>query len=295
MKVYLEPTTDSRGIMRVRDALIKYAPSNIEIVDTPSECDFAVIHVYGRHDKVQKQIEWFKENHKPYAMVQYAIRSTKNPSTLDWVKMWRDAQVVWSYYDLQALVIEDLGVPANDMNFYHSPLGADPKVFYKRKTKGNRRFVMAACSQDYLVESAREIVLAADRLNKMVFFLGKELNKENVECKTGIDDEILASYYSDCEFVSGLRRIEGFELPAVEGLFCGARPIMFDTPHYRQWFNDFAIFIPEVPREVTIDLLEKIFTIGNAGYPTVTSQEMEIARERFNWNTIIKGFWKKVL
>lgn len=295
MKVCLEPANSSRGIMRVRDALVRYAPKNIEIVKTPDQSDLTILHVYGRHDKVKRQIKWLKEHHKAYAMVQYSIRSTMRPSVLDWVRMWQEAKVVWSYYDLQALALEDIGSQIHDMNFYHSPLGADPEVFYKRKTKGNRHFVMAACSQDYLVESAREIVIAAERLNKQVFFLGKELNKDNVICKTGITDEELAGYYSDCAFVSGLRRVEGFELPALEGLLCGARPIMFDTPHYRQWFNDLAIFIPEVPREVTIDLLEKIFTIGNAGYPSVTSSEIDIARERFDWQKIIKGFWQRVL
>ena len=77
MKVYLEPTTSSRGIMRVRDALVQYAPKDIEIVSNESDADLVVIHVYGRHDTIKAHVDALKSKGKQYAMIQYAIRSTK--------------------------------------------------------------------------------------------------------------------------------------------------------------------------------------------------------------------------
>ena len=102
----------------------------------------------------------------------------------------------------------------------------------------------------------------------------------------------MADYFSQCQFVSGLRRIEGFELPVLEGALCGARPIVFDQPHYKHWFKDFAVFIGEGSREEVIDSLESVFRIGAI---PVSENEKALIRERFNWYKIIRGFWERIL
>mgnify|MGYP001592084341 CR=1 FL=1 len=288
MKIFLEPTTDSRGVMRVRDALVRYKPKNVEIVSSPSECDLAVVHVYGRHSSTEKQIASLKKAGKRYAMIQYALRSTMRPSTKDWIDMWKGAEVVWSYYNLKELAIED-NVSGNFL-FYYAPLGVDPKVF--KETKQERKFIVMASSQHALAEGARECAFAAKAVRKPMFFLGHELRRgSDIICKTGISDEELANYYSKTTWVSGLRRVEGFELPVIEGLLCGARPIVFDRPHYRHWFDKLAVHIPEEPREKVIENLTGMFQMADIVPPTVTEEEKAIVRERFNWQTIMKGFY----
>lgn len=289
MKVYLELPQESRGIGRVRDNLKKYLPDGYTVVLDRKQADLIIFHVIGRHDMVEKQVQKAISRGQKYAMIQYCLRSTMQPSTKEWIDMWAGAECVWSYYDLNQLCDEDGGKMSN--NFYHAPLGIDPafKNFEpKLKPKTN---VILATSQGYLVESARECVLATQGVGGSMVYLGSELGKNGVTCFTGISDKQLARLYGSCFYVSGLRRIEGFELPVVEGLSCGARPIVFDQPHYRKWFGDFAIFIPENDRESTIYSLVDVFSNT---YRPVTQNEIDHARSIFDWGSIITNFYKKI-
>lgn len=283
MKVYLTPPkVASPSLMRVTNALIKYKPKNVEIVDSEKDADLVILHVIGRQEQTTKHASKLKN----YAVIQYAIRSTLSPKTNSWLPLWNKSKLVWSYYDLFSLCEEDGVTPAFD--FYHSPLGVDP-VFRKKEVE-KKSFLIATSGQSFLTESVKECVNAAKPC--AVFHLGNELNIPGVFCRTNISDEQLCDYYNNCHFVSGLRRVEGFELPAAEGLMCGAMPIMFDRPHYRKWFDGIANFIPEGTRSEVQESIERVFAYGES---KVNDVQIQVARERFNWETIISNFWKKVL
>lgn len=300
MKVYLELPVQSRALQRVYDALIRYAPSHIEVVKWPNEADLIVLHVVGRNDATEKKVNWAKEHKKQYAMIQYCLKSTMKPNTTDWFEMWNDSQLVWSYYDLNQLIYEDSGRNPDSkdflVNFYHAPLGVDTDIFYDRKSAlGHDDLIIVNHSQDYLQESTKECVVAANRLNKKMLYLGEELNRgENILCRTNLTNNELAYAYSSSLFVSGLRRTEGFEMPVIEGAACGARPIVFDRPEMRKWFNEFALFIPEEPREKVIERLVDIFESGENS-DLLDRDEVELIKERFNWETIIQGFWEGIV
>ena len=100
----------------------------------------------------------------------------------------------------------------------------------------------------------------------------------------------MAGYYRSCDFGSGLHRIEGFEFPVLEGLLCGARPICFDLPCYRAWFDGLAEFIPE-----DLNVVENLVKLFIKGPRPVTEKEKAIVKKRFNWQKICKGFWSKAL
>jgi len=298
MKVYLEPQTDSRGIMRVRDALIRYAPKEIEL-SSLGECDLAILHVFGRNTSTHETVQWLRTHEKQYAVIQYVLRSSMRPNTKDWIDIWNDAKLVWSYYDLVALCKEDeLGYFHEDswemeaFPFYYAPLGVDGSVFFDRLL-GHDTFKILASAQHALSESVRECSFAVKKINKKMIHLGHELRRgKDIFCIKGISDVRLAEYYSQCEFVSGLRRIEGFEFPVIEGAMCGARPIVFDRPEMRHWFKEFSIFIPEGKREQVIESLVDTFRYGAM---PVTEDEKKLIAARFNWETIIKGFWERIL
>ena len=108
----------------------------------------------------------------------------------------------------------------------------------------------------------------------------------------GLTDAQVATRWNECDYVAGLRRIEGFELPAVEALFCGSRPICFDAPHYRQWFGGLATFIREdTPDEVEGALVD----IFESDTRPVTADERAEALRRFSWAPLVKGFWERAL
>jgi glycosyltransferase involved in cell wall biosynthesis len=107
-----------------------------------------------------------------------------------------------------------------------------------------------------------------------------------------ISDGALAELYATSTWVSGLRHVEGFELPAAEGLVCGARPLVFDQPGMREWYRGLGVFVAELQGEKLIRLLTELF--HQSPLP-VSQEEREEALRRFDWERIAKGFWEALL
>jgi glycosyltransferase involved in cell wall biosynthesis len=134
-------------------------------------------------------------------------------------------------------------------------------------------------------------VLAAQGLGLDVQHLGSTLGRPGVACYVDVSDQDVARLYQRSRYVSGLRRIEGFELPAAEGLLCGARPILFDRPHYRKWYGDLAVYIPEEPRP---QAQASIADVLAGPYRCVTAEERDAAAAWFSWERVCRGFWEQI-
>jgi hypothetical protein len=212
--------------------------------------------------------------------------------TSDWADIWDAARCVWSYYDLRRWSDDD-GVPFTlGDRFYHAPLGVDAETFARPSTY-NRRYVVCSSGRAWLTESARECSLAAFALDRQSLHLGPRFKSRPwVTSVSGVTDDELADLYGQSEFVSGLRRVEGFELPVIEGVLCGARPVCFDQPHYRTWFGEFAEFITEGRRTEVLASLTDLF---RSGARPVTNHERALVTERFDWGRLMRGFWERVL
>jgi len=292
MRIYLQPPQPSRGLQRIATALTRYAPPEVEVVDHPKLADLTIVYAIGRRDKVQRQVEEIRSRGKHYAIVQVCLKSTMNPDVRDWVGIWERAKVLWSYYDLFRIALEDgLYIQGMD-NFYHAPLGADSTVFYSKPVE--KEFIIGTCGLSRLQESVRECIVATAEVGQRMFHLGMDMTfySQYVTWGKNLIDEQVANEFSRCHFVSALRRKEGFELPGIEGLLCGARPICFDTPDYRWNYQDHAEYIQETDRQGVVDQLVELF---RAGARPVTTEERERAVKRFNWQTIISGFYERVL
>jgi len=296
MKAFVTaPVVASRSIGRVAEALAKYAPPSVEIVAKEADADLVVLHVIGRRDQMLAKAREILKRGARYAVAQYVLRSTQKPSPDDWFDFWIDSAVVWSYLDLvRAITTDDLSDHRFEElagSFYHSPLGVESDVFRPSSAVSNQ-YVIGTSGQSWLTESVRECVVAAEKVGRRAWHLGGELGRRAVDCKSGIADYVLADYYRASSFVSGLRRIEGFELPAAEGLLCGARPLLFANSSGYDWYKPWGIFIEETDRQGVIDQLVPIF---RAGAKPVTAEERAAAAERFNWKTIVQEFWRRAL
>lgn len=291
MKVYLTPPQPSRGLQRIADALVRYAPSGTEFVTDLHAADTVILYAIGRNDAMVEKAHSITMRGQRYAVIQVCLRSTMKPHTCHWWPLWRDAAVVWSYYDLNAAIEVDGGdTDGLRWNFYHAPLGADAEVFRVDGNEEERTFVIATSGVSRLSESVRECWLAADAVDGNIVHLGP-LRREGVLSVNNISDAQWADRLVQCQFVSGLRRTEGFELPAVEGLLCGARPIVFDTPDYHWNYGPHAEYLHEGSRQEVVDQLVELF---KRGARPVTAEEKEQAVERFNWETIVKGFYERL-
>lgn len=292
MNVYLTPPQPSLGLERIATALRRYAPPSVRIhtYSNLSNNDLTVIYAIGRRDAIERQCEKILKAGKRYAIIQICLRSTMAPTAWDWIEIWQKAAVVWSYYDLKAACEAD-GFYWTFPNFYHAPLGADASVFVADPNV-KKLFTIATSGPSYLQESVRECWLAAGQVGGSAFHVGPP--RLSSVCKVfsaGCNDNQLAAAYQQCSFVSGLRRKEGFELPAVEGLLCGSRPIVFDTPDYHWNYGDHAEYIKEGTRQEVVDQLVELFKRGARG---VTEEERADAVERFNWETIVRGFYERL-
>lgn len=289
MKVYANAVINDYAMTRISHALKKYIPLSVQLVNSEDEADLVVIYVYGLRRAVRWHTERLLAKGKKYAIVQMVIRGTPNPKTEDWLPIWQKALVVWSYYNLHELCKEDGNV--SNFNFYYAPLGVDSNMF--SETKSKKKFIIACGGYKRSYESIHEIISAARSVNENIFHVGTPIYKgEDISHSDGMPDSELAKRYSECEFVSGLRRHEGFEMLVIEGLLCGARPICYDRPHYRHWFGEFAEFISERNDVVVISELIKLFMDGARD---VTEVEKEVVKRRFNWKNIAEGFWRKII
>lgn len=286
MKVYNYTRSGAYCYKRIISELEKYAPPGITFVDTPEKADMAILHVNGRFNQFTRMAKQFNK----YIVMQYCLRSTRNPRTETWKELWDNSQFVFSYYDLDYEIAQD-GNTWKIQNFLHSPLGADDTVFNMDNRKENEFVILTCGNEHYLkTESILDVVQAASRAGKRMYHLGTDMSLDaDVTYGKEISDKELANVYKSCRFVSGLRHVEGFEMPAVEGIFCGARPILFDTRNYRQWYEPWAIFIPE--KKNVVHELIKLFE-GNI--LPIKQQERQEAVYRFNWKDIATNFWKRV-
>jgi hypothetical protein len=195
-----------------------------------------------------------------------------------------------SYYNLfQEEALE--GIKPGDYHYF-APLGVDTRVFHPKPHLGKPfRLGMSGYVADAECLTECAAALAANHVQG--FHLGHDLTLGNhVRWAINLADQAVAAHWSMCDYVAGLRRVEGFELPVYEGLACGSRPVVFDRPHYRGWLGEHAVYITESdPAQVTEELTRVL------SHPPVPVKAAEIAwaKETFDWETIVAGFWERVL
>jgi hypothetical protein len=294
MNVFIEPQHGlSRAMDRVTRAFKEYAPAGVVFVKDVNEADLEVLHAIGYPETVERARAAIDAG-REFALIQYCVRSTDHPSAQDWLPVWYVAKMVFSYYDLYRLCDED-HVAVRFSNFVCAPLGID-RAFVQSPPNGQaRRGILTSGYVSAGSEAIEECWAAASRIGERVVHLGPYPVKMGVMSPDadvsvtgpGITDALLRVHYDSVKFVSGLRYVEGFEMPCVEGLARGVRPIVFDRPDMRKWYDGFAIFVKEQsgPR-----LVQELVDVMHDG-THVTEEERQAALTRFSWERTARSFW----
>jgi len=289
MKVCLEvlPRKLSRAMYRTAEGLANAAPPEVEIVDRPEDADLQILHVIGAGSLDHLRCD-------RYAVIQYCYKTTEwGDDPAAWSAFWSGADLVWSYYDLSA------DVP-RETSFLLLPLGVSP-VFCESATDQPERSIGVVSSgfvSGPKAEAIEEVAIAAGRAGLTVLHVGPnqiegmERPDGNWQSCSGLEDEDLRGVYHKSRWVSGLRHVEGFELPVIEGLVNGARPIVFDRPETRRWFNGFAEFVPECSGEKLVEILVELFSRPPR---PVTTEDRIVAATVFDQNVISRLFWRSLL
>lgn len=284
MRIFVEPTgLYSRAMVRIARALERFAPSDVQIVRSPHKADVVVMYVIGP-DAIPAAIDYQRRG-IDYVVVQCCLHTTGLPVEA-WRGFWQSAALVWSYYDLSSWI------PYG--RYLYAPLGLDPA--FQGISPGSRLYT--AVTTGYVsgpgAEAIHEVWEAVDRVGGRGFHVGPaKVNgvgpSSNWSTGEGIPDHALASVLSKARWVAALRHVEGFELPAVEGLACGARPVMFDQPATRRWFGPWATLVPDVSGPKLASILESIFKWGA---PPVSEAERGRVEQAFQWEAITGRFWR---
>jgi glycosyltransferase involved in cell wall biosynthesis len=298
MNVFLKGQVGlSKAMDRIIKQLMRHKPSYVQIVDDPLDSDLVILHVIG-FPETEETVKRLVSLGKKYAIIQYCLRTTQKPDCASWIPIWQGAELVWSYYDLQELCREDGVEFPVDTLFYYAPLGVDTGVFNKGLRPRPYPYKILTTGTLAPHESVDLVNIALQVTGGRQVHIGQLEQKrvgfkdELVDFFNEISDPVLAQKYRLSEYVSGLRRVEGFELPAAEGLVCGARPILFDKPHYRQWYEDLgAIFIPEEDDSKILLSLKQVLGTPLENWPPL---DIDAAIRRFDWGRICNGFWDSI-
>lgn len=288
-----------RGIQRVARAIAEHAPLEVSCTAPYEEADLVIHHVIGvQNFHPTKTIDQLLAGAFPgqrQAVLQYCVATTEQPLPIWWHdNVWQHCEVVWSYYDL-AGALKIKATTEFPQRFYEAPLGVD-SIFHGSLADRPRHPIYMICTSGHIAETegVLECVEAAKRVGGRVLHLGpKSLNLgPHVSYVENIPDAQLAALYKSCRYVAGLRRVEGFELPAAEGLCSGAIPICFDQPHYRRWFEHAALYVPEESTEHVTETIEQIFRFGQR---QLTQLDVSLAQRKFSWPRVVGGFWQRIL
>lgn len=290
-KVHLEPTgLFSPAMVRIANALERYLPGGYRVTGRREDADLLVLYAIGA-DAIPTCADLHLRGRR-YAIVQCCLQ-TSGAQPRDWYTAWRYADVVWSYYDLSACCEEAGG------RFYHAPLGVDD-VFKQR--------LQAANSGEDLVITSGHVDGPGAECISPVWAAARQARMRTVHVSTRDvhgapagahpdeyrvpSDEHLARLYSRARFVAALRHGEGFELPAAEGLLCGARPILFGQPATMRWYGNLALFIRD--QSDCNATYSSLVSLLSEGHQPVTEHERMAAAARFDWEAIANGFWAEV-
>lgn len=301
------------AMRRTAEALARTAPHGITIVEQPTDADIQVLHA------VDQRV--LKHRQSPqYAVMMHCLDFMADPSGNGdnvpipqpelWEPVWKDALVVWAYYSgiperyewfstMSSWQSKNEHVKGSaGPHFYYSPLGVDGDIFKKKVTERDNLILTTGYVSGPRAEAIEECALAAAAAGGKAVHLGPSevggMTQRPTEWRavTGITDAELNALYNKTRYVSGLRHGEGFELPILEGLASGCRPICFDLPAYREWFSNHAIFVPESHGEELIGYLTQILKRPPA---PVQPRERDAVLESFDWNAIGRGFWRALL
>jgi hypothetical protein len=279
----------SRSIHRINAALRESAPPDVELVDEPSAADLQILDVIG-----------------PEFIFDYVV-VPRHVLILHCVGFDTQHRFAWSIppsFWARTLPRAALTIAAQDMSdladnagfeFLLTPFGVDGSVFFDHGLARDRRILTTGYSLygEAIWECAEAATKIGPTAAPQTLHVGFDYWRDgSVEVHEGVRDEQLAVLYSRSRYVSGLRRGEGFELPILEGLACGARPVCFDTPGYRRWFDGHAVFVPELESH---DLTECLAHVLAEEPQPVTVAERDAIIRKFGWRSVCSRIWQRIL
>jgi len=266
---------------RISEAFRKYSPENIVWVPNWEDSDIFIIHVVG-----EGEVPVLEREHPNKVIVQHCYW-TAQIDRVDYIPFWKEAKLVISFHKLTDYTDESF-------NFHYMPWGADPDIFTytNRDIRTVDVLTTGYIAKDECIDKLYEAAVKAD---KIVHHTGRNF-VEQFGWDTGHYRHLrfmpilaLAGLLNYTKYTSCLRLVEGFELLGVEGLFCGARPIVFDLPTYSA-YKGFAYFVNHED-----DIVEQLVHILSQEPEPITDSEYEQILKTFSWKVLVPKMFSRIL
>jgi hypothetical protein len=282
MIVYAEvsPPWMGRVMHRINGEFKRHAPAGVRFTTVPGSADVQVLDVIGSGFVEEVRC-------KRFVLQVQGFLPGWSPERDFWLDWFTRAELVVSFNDLPEILKSD------DFNFLRMPWGVDPGVFYPRQHR-KRSACIFTSGYDPALEAILECREAARQANQPMIHLGPvlpTLDEPGIVVVNGISDDELAGWYSEAHRVSGLRRGAGLELPALEGLACGARPVLFDTPEYRYWYGGHAEYVAEGTFD---EVRDAVLALMRTTPRPVSDGERREFLSRFSWQEIMRTYWARI-
>lgn len=267
MKIYYRVSKpyQSNALRRIEEGIQQTLPPGFVLVPNQEEADLCICPVVSIHDA-----QGMPEN----SIIFQLCYETAGGSRTNWEEIWSQSLMVVSYLKLP-------------IDWYlRMPLGYDPALFNTQGRPQISKYDIVVTGYVDEQEGGEVISRLTKHFNR-VMHIGKNLALRTLGYfhAENISDNQLAEIYRQSKFVAGMRMVEGFELPIIEGAACGAKPITLDMECYLYWFEDIAFFAdPE-------HLDEDLGVLSNLVYNDRFIQNVQA----FTWDKVMTEFWSKIL
>jgi glycosyltransferase involved in cell wall biosynthesis len=297
---------------RIRDALIKWRPPEVEFVDWPTQDAIHILDWIGQDPEVEDAVlhpkdSLFKEVPSLPRTEKYVIlyhiwnvnyhapeaRKRVRDKLAALNRIFTNAALVITYSPYLTKyhpVINPVEIEWEKVNAFVTPWGYDPDKFYNMCLP--RDYLVMATGYVAETEFIREVYEAARRAGGRMIHVGGDVgirDVDNYERREGISDDEMLMLYNRSVYVNAMRDTVGFEVVGVEGLACGCTPIYLDLPCYRYWLDGMAIFVPP-SRYGMVERLEEIFRRG-----LTVAVDRRRLREKFSWEYVAPRIWRAIL
>jgi glycosyltransferase involved in cell wall biosynthesis len=288
-KIYYENFTRNLWNTANRMGFKRYAPSCIEFVDDYSQANVQVLDITRLSDKYNIKCN-------KYVALFHCRGEWSEEAIMDYVSIFEGAELVYSHLDLETLMTGEGKWSKAEfnkrINFLRGPWGIDETLFSPSPV--HRHYTIMTTGEIPKTEGISECLTACMNVDGKLLHIGPNLGYKSKAYRNtmNLTMEAMRTMYSSSKYVNALRRIEGFEKPAIEGALCGARPICFDTPLYRHWYKDIPVYVREGTfEETTHDLTATV----KKEPKEVTEEEKKYIIDKFSWRAVAKNFWNKYL
>lgn len=272
---------------RINNAFMQRKPDCITLVKTPEEADVLVLNAWGNHEKIiaDNNTLWMTRlaMGKPYILFFHGFASP-NVHEEFFARIFKEALLVYTPWPLRTVHQHEV------THFVRGPWGYEPKMFFL-ENRGPRLFRVMATGCVDETEHFKEVYAACREAGGKMIHVGPDMQLgDGYYNAHNVSDHQMRFFFNNSTYVSALRSPEGFELIGLEGLACGAMPVVFDNPHY-DWYDRLGLKVSE-SRGLTCNELTRIFRREDA---EVTQRHLTEVKARFSWDKVASFFWMPVI